>query len=1450
MLERPFAVRDGILLADMWSKVFLEHDSELRIQLVRNLLEVDESNGISTSQRYEICLMALDDVCADIRAVALNALLHADFSDLVNGNQFQIVCEFYSSVMRRLALVRYALHQIPYSSVRFGFVLTRLEYELLIESLFTNPTAEASVRDKTESNIFTILERVWHRENIPQCLVELSDRELVQDRDVKLFFQSRKGRYIFAIWACSRYSLADRFGRFSIGGRDYFNSIIRAVESHANLLKRESAGIDRIADVYSILLVNESLAHLLEYLELSALNFSVLSGPFGYLRMRNEFGVSKAHASLLEFYAKNKSVLELKFGVALQKSSKYYKFVGLSGSQLRRLWLDINEQWTLKKWPSKSICELFSLMNDLELTSATRGYKSILWQAPVYMATKMPGAFIPDSQIDSAKPCANFPKSAEKWMDAERRKSLLALSVWDDAPSVIRSKVVHESECNALVDQLNLNVERATLTTGEGASSLLALDQSLTENLWRLHFLNQAESSVSSLATLKVKLTSVFNGLQQFNSERLDKEGFYWLLCVGGAGCLSEISSTAAREKLSVSFTGEDMTFEQGSCLLNKLRLESRKPLAKLADEISPNVLYKLYVASSLRKGLCTSIEFPREFINGLCSSLNRGDMDGGRVRITPPLPSPRRLVTHVLGAAPNDFSELETLASELGVDFPSEFTVSLAAALWLQLTDYLSQINGLFDSEDKPFPFSLSRSEPSRSTCESIHALERLFSEHGDELRRLVSNSIKTLFNLDGHLKDVEQAAVPGQTVQEDDPLLDNCREYISTGASMPEEPADASDFEAESDTADERQSVLCSSAAEVASSLLLAVAQPTVSKVVGKVRGMILSSAECLKRVQQVAIRGQPLFNSVTLSRLLQLYQMAPKDCRHCISELPLRRWADGLDCLLAFYKYKANENDEIKSILRSFGEAYPGILFPKLLYENLSSAKLKHIMTSANVLKWRQVLNWKKVMRNVARLPAETALFYFESCRERLRLKRSLNQSLFAVEIPEWLTKFKARCGRNDADTVALLEQYQVSSLEGLDAVVSKLKEQVAKVKSFKLLRVAGSLLERGACGFPFSKDACSENIVWLRDCEELAIALGTKTLPKKIVALGDDGRRYPFLLKYSEDLKQDDNLQSLFRMLNQVLPKDSKVVTYCVAPLSKTLGMVEWVQCATSLYKVEQDHIRSHRKLPELVRELTPSRQLLNACERGNLDQSMLDVPRKEWPKAFAESLYEAMKEHGQRSENALRDYISQSQLTSFDWHVAQLRYCQSLASMSIIGWFLGIGDRHLDNILYRAYDGSVVHIDFNICFDRPLKLSIPETVPFRLTSMLLTALGPLGLHGPFKTTCVETLKVLRLHISLLYESLLVFIWSPVQQRISFPGESRVRADHAAIERALERISFCSQRVDKVTQSLPLFSEFDPLNNSLDILQTKVEELVAQATSADRLAKMYDGWKFWS
>lgn len=44
--------------------------------------------------------------------------------------------------------------------------------------------------------------------------------------------------------------------------------------------------------------------------------------------------------------------------------------------------------------------------------------------------------------------------------------------------------------------------------------------------------------------------------------------------------------------------------------------------------------------------------------------------------------------------------------------------------------------------------------------------------------------------------------------------------------------------------------------------------------------------------------------------------------------------------------------------------------------------------------------------------------------------------------------------------------------------------------------------------------------------------------------------------------------------------------------------------------------------------------------------------------------------------------------------------------------------------------------QVVHIDYNVCFEKGKNLRVPEKVPFRMTPNIMTALGLTGIEVRF------------------------------------------------------------------------------------------------------------------
>jgi ataxia telangiectasia mutated family protein len=52
-----------------------------------------------------------------------------------------------------------------------------------------------------------------------------------------------------------------------------------------------------------------------------------------------------------------------------------------------------------------------------------------------------------------------------------------------------------------------------------------------------------------------------------------------------------------------------------------------------------------------------------------------------------------------------------------------------------------------------------------------------------------------------------------------------------------------------------------------------------------------------------------------------------------------------------------------------------------------------------------------------------------------------------------------------------------------------------------------------------------------------------------------------------------------------------------------------------------------------------------------------------------------------------------------------WFQMRLAYSRSVATTSIVGHVVGLGDRHISNILIDQNSGELIHIDLGIAFDQ-------------------------------------------------------------------------------------------------------------------------------------------------
>ncbi|KAG2455286.1 SMG1 kinase, partial [Polypterus senegalus] len=290
------------------------------------------------------------------------------------------------------------------------------------------------------------------------------------------------------------------------------------------------------------------------------------------------------------------------------------------------------------------------------------------------------------------------------------------------------------------------------------------------------------------------------------------------------------------------------------------------------------------------------------------------------------------------------------------------------------------------------------------------------------------------------------------------------------------------------------------------------------------------------------------------------------------------------------------------------------------------------------------------------------------------------------------------------------------------------------------------------------------------------------LPTKTKPKKLYFLGSDGRNYPYLFKGLEDLHLDERIMQFLSIVNTMFTKVNQQESphfharhYSVTPLGTRSGLIQWVDGATPLFglykrwqqreailQAQKDSFQQPQNPP-----LVPRPSELYYSKIGPALKAVglsLDVSRRDWPLSVMKDVLKELMETTPPSLLAKELWCSCTCPSEW-WRVTQ-SYARSTAVMSMVGYIIGLGDRHLDNVLIDMTTGEVVHIDYNVCFEKGKSLRVPEKVPFRMTHNIETALGVTGVEGIFRLSCEKVIQMMRRGRETLLTLLEAFVYDPL------------------------------------------------------------------------------------
>ena len=342
--------------------------------------------------------------------------------------------------------------------------------------------------------------------------------------------------------------------------------------------------------------------------------------------------------------------------------------------------------------------------------------------------------------------------------------------------------------------------------------------------------------------------------------------------------------------------------------------------------------------------------------------------------------------------------------------------------------------------------------------------------------------------------------------------------------------------------------------------------------------------------------------------------------------------------------------------------------------------------------------------------------------------------------------------------------------------------------------------------------------------------------SKQRPKRIAIIGSNGCEYWYLLKGREDLRLDQRVVQVFHLINSFIPATMpQIITNFIMPLSTSVGLIQWIPGSDTLFK--------------LIREYRTARKVPLDYESKKLSQLTIQKYDDLRPIQRMEALEQVAQE---TSDSVLSDILWLKAPDAESWVKRVTTFSRTSALMSIVGYILGLGDRHPSNLMIHHYTGSVIHVDFGDCFEvTKERVLFPELIPFRLTRFMIRAFGPAGIDGSFRKTCLDIVRIIRRKREDVMSVLEIFAHAPLVRS----GIEQIRAqpnkntqtnnnnnaslslsssdDDLDITKTINRIS------DKINGK-----DFDEHRRLTQ--QEQVSELIKSATDMYNLAHLYHGW----
>ena len=621
--------------------------------------------------------------------------------------------------------------------------------------------------------------------------------------------------------------------------------------------------------------------------------------------------------------------------------------------------------------------------------------------------------------------------------------------------------------------------------------------------------------------------------------------------------------------------------------------------------------------------------------------------------------------------------------------------------------------------------------------------------------------------------------------------------------------------------------------------------------------------------------AIQLQPQHAFQDVLRLLTLwfkYQSSPVNeaIKNGIDVIPISTWTSVIPQLLA----RLDANTLVVHLLEQVGQSHPQSLVYNLAVATKSSNKQRKqqarvlmrqmqyhsgtlvqeaLLISEELIRVAILLmeQWHHALEEASRVyfgenNAEEMLLILEPLHEQFNehepetnLECQFHQS-YTQELQQawhWCMQYKQNKDKN-----CLNQAWECYFL-----VFKKINKQLPLMQQIELEQSSPKLfhLRDSKCAVPGTLTNNS-SIILIHKLEPLLTVITSKQRPRKLIMIGSDGLEYPFLLKGHEDLRQDERVMQLFQLINHLLGKlKSKlsIQRYAVVPLSPNSGLLTWVSHCDTLHSLIRDYREQHKILLNIEHRLML--QQAPSMEQATLIQKM-EVFEYSLANTNGNDLYKVLWLKSKNSEN---------------WLDRRSNYTRSLATMSMVGYILGLGDRHPSNLMLNRFSGKIVHIDFGDCFEvAMLRDKYPEKIPFRLTRMMIQAMEVSGIEGSFRKTCEVVMDTLRKNKDSMLAVLEAFVYDPlINWRLAATEHFVETPEYGKSIKSIRSLKSSTKQDNEFMneRAVAVINRVQNKLNGRDFKKDKVldvekqvDKLINQATNVENLCQLYVGWcAFW-